>query len=736
MALIENNRVYGSDPEYSLGLVVRSCLQALTVSRVSIWTISSCKTQLVRIDGTHSDDTVFMNGTAIATDVCDNFLQALDVGRVVKVENITADERTQGLVGAYIQPNHTCAMLAAPVRHNGVLSGVLCADIVGESRVWTQREQSYLASLAEVVSRLLLVNELNANTERYCALFENTSEGIIVFSGGKFVEVNPAICRIFGGSESELLGISPVDVSPEFQPDGQPSKQKALAYVSNCMKGTPQNFEWTHMRLDGTQFDADVTLNPVHLAGEDTLFALVRDITSKKNAERQARSAKAELEFRACHDSLTGLLNREQFHRHVNALINDEAMNNEPSQIALYLFDLNHFKEVNDTLGHATGDKVLVNLACVLKEKIDIVGGQLFRLGGDEFVAVFDAKSCSVDFSELESILNRSMNTSIDLDDMSIEMGASIGIALYPGNGRDSHELLRCADVAMYHAKNHDGESSWYDARNDLNNKRRLAIMVEFGNAIRHQELVLHYQPRIDLETGRAVGCEALVRWHHPTHGLVPPGDFMPMVELSNLIHPLSEWVLCTAVAQIEELCRQGFYLPVAINVSARNLADFKFVNVLEKLIEERSLDPSLLEIELTESALINHPQRAIQNLNRLDQLGVSVAIDDFGQGYSSLSHLKQLPVDTLKIDRSFVIDMLSSESDAIIVDSIISLAHNFSLSVVAEGVENQKTLNALAVRHCDQAQGFHIARPMASEDFEAWLRKRRHCVGSNQDAA
>jgi diguanylate cyclase (GGDEF)-like protein len=418
------------------------------------------------------------------------------------------------------------------------------------------------------------------------------------------------------------------------------------------------------------------------------------------------------------------LRNREQLHQIVSRLINDNAHRPTPD-IALLLLDLNRFKEVNDALGHITGDKVLVELSIILAEKVRETGGSLFRLGGDEFVAVFDANTCTTPFDNLESLLHQSLKTTLQVDDMQVEMGASIGIALYPKDGKDSHELLRCADVAMYTAKNNNQASCWYDPRNDLNNKRRLAIRLELGSAIKENQLSLYYQPRICLRTGEIAGCEALLRWNHPKLGMVPPGEFLPLVELSESIHPLTDWVLHSTIARIEETAKQGNRIPVAMNISARNLTDSRLVNTIEQLVHQKCLEPELLEIEITENALIKHPQLAVENLERLNQLGISIAIDDFGTGYSSLSYLKKLPLDTLKIDRVFVSDMLTEESDSVIVDSTIELAHNFSLIVVAEGVEDKETLEALAAKGCDQAQGYFIAKPMPAKAFDDWLTDR-----------
>jgi len=277
----------------------------------------------------------------------------------------------------------------------------------------------------------------------------------------------------------------------------------------------------------------------------------------------------------------------------------------------------------------------------------------------------------------------------------------------------------------MYHGKKHDGASPWFASEHDLRDTGRLNMLGELRRAIRNDELVLHYQPRINIKTGEVTGCEALVRWEHPELGLLPPAAFVPMAETSELIHPLTACVVDQAFDQIQHMLMLGNPVQVAVNLSARNLPDNKLFDQIEKRLAEQGIAPELFEVEITESALISNPQRSLQNLHRLKELGVSIAIDDFGTGYSSMSMLKELPLDTLKIDRSFVNDMLNNKPDRVLVASTVSLAHNFSATVVAEGVEDQETLDALAALDCEQAQGYFIARPMPAEAFEMWLFER-----------
>jgi EAL domain-containing protein (putative c-di-GMP-specific phosphodiesterase class I) len=259
----------------------------------------------------------------------------------------------------------------------------------------------------------------------------------------------------------------------------------------------------------------------------------------------------------------------------------------------------------------------------------------------------------------------------------------------------------------------------------DANSTRRLTILADLGVAIRENQLQLHYQPRIDIETGACNGCEALLRWQHPEQGMVPPGDFIPLAEMTEIIHPLSLWVIRAALQQIRSWLDRGMEISVAVNLSARNLIDTRCPEQIKELLIEFNVPNHLLEIEITESALITDPERALQVLQSFHELGLHLAIDDFGTGYSSMSYLKRLPIQTLKVDRSFVKDMLTDEADAVIVRSTIGLAHSFELYVVAEGVEDEETLQALRHLQCEQAQGYHISRPLPAQDFDLWYEAR-----------
>jgi diguanylate cyclase (GGDEF)-like protein/PAS domain S-box-containing protein len=724
LSLVKDNRIFDSALDKSARIISRQCALALSVSRASVW-ISKGEDAPMRCLSAYSvENDSFESGATLDSEMFPGYFSALENGRVIDVSDALTDPRTSELCAAYLEPLNVLSLLDATLRNQGEVTGVMCFEMVGQQRQWNKEEEAFVASVADLVSQRLIVDELALSEEKFNALYQHTSDGICVFGDGLCTDVNPAMCSIFRGGPEEFMGKSLLDLSPEFQCDGVRSADRSIDNIERCLNGDSPMYNWTHQRLDGTSFQAEVRLNAIKFEGEDTLFAHVRDISDRIEAENLAAIAHEKLEFRGAHDQLTGLRNRGQLHQYVSRLITGNTGTKKPN-VALLLLDLNRFKEVNDTLGHTTGDKVLVELSVVLAEKVRENGGSLFRLGGDEFGAVFDSRTCAVPFEDLESLLHQGLKTKLLVDDMSVEMGASIGMALFPKDGKDSHELLRCADVAMYYAKNNNKASCWYDPENDVNNKRRLAIRLELGSAIKENQLSLYFQPRINLHTGEVAGCEALLRWNHPKLGRVPPGEFLPLAEMTEAIHPLTDWVLHNTIAQVESMLENGYRIPIAMNISSRNLTDSRLVDTIEQMVVEKKLDPSLLEIEITESALIKHPALVVENLEKLNRLGISIAIDDFGTGYSSLSYLKKLPLDTLKIDRIFVCDMLTEESDSVIVDSTIDLAHNFSLSVVAEGVEDKETLEALIAKGCDQAQGYFIAKPMSAEDFDVWMTQR-----------
>ncbi|HUA46419.1 MAG TPA: EAL domain-containing protein, partial [Solirubrobacteraceae bacterium] len=416
----------------------------------------------------------------------------------------------------------------------------------------------------------------------------------------------------------------------------------------------------------------------------------------------------------------TGLANRERFRARLDETI--ATARTTAQAFAVMLLDLDRFKEVNDTLGHHYGDELLRDLGPRLAEAIG-PEGLVARLGGDEF-AVLPSEWTS-DTDELEAIAERlimCVQQPVVVDEMTLEVGVSIGVARFPRDGEDPHSLLRSADVAMYAAKEAHAGCKVYAAALDRHSVRRLSVLSEFRRALDSDEIVVFYQPIMHMDGDRVHGAEALVRWQHPELGLLPPSDFIPIVEQTGLIGPLTKHVLERAVAECRQWRQRGRELTVSVNLSVRNLLDPEVPALIGHLLALYGLAPEALQLEITESMLMSDPDRSLVTLTRLAQLGVGLSVDDYGTGYSSLANLRRLPIDELKIDRSFVSPMLSDESDLIIVRSTINLGHDLGLKVVAEGVEDEATLNRLAGLGCDFAQGYHFSKPLAPEAFTNWM--------------
>lgn len=415
----------------------------------------------------------------------------------------------------------------------------------------------------------------------------------------------------------------------------------------------------------------------------------------------------------ATHDSVTGLPNRTLFiDRLQQATI---AAKRDSSLLAVLILDMDRFKEVNDTLGHYNGDRLLkqvgLRLSAVIRES-----DTLARIGGDEFGFILPRFQGRDQIQKVAKKIKKSLTGTFTIEDLSIEVQASIGATFFPEHGSDADTLIQRADVAMYVAKKNKTGYALYTKDFDKHSPHRLTLMGELRQAINGNELILHYQPKVTSKTGKLHAVEALVRWNHPIHGLMPPGEFIPLAERTGLIEELTLWVLKSALRQGTLWNRQKRAIGVAVNVSALSLLNPEFSEILTGLLTACNFPAKLLFMEITETSIMVDPERSLTILHRIHQKGVKLSIDDFGTGYSSLAYLKKLPVSELKIDKSFVTDMLTNDSDATIVNATIQLGHNLGLQVVAEGVENQETFNALRAMGCDLQQGFFISKPIPAE--------------------
>jgi diguanylate cyclase len=424
----------------------------------------------------------------------------------------------------------------------------------------------------------------------------------------------------------------------------------------------------------------------------------------------------------ALSDGLTSLPNRALLHDRTGQAIRQA--DRELSPAALLLIDLDRFKEVNDTLGHHYGDQLLVQVGQRLQATLRLVD-TVARLGGDEFAVLLPRIASAEGALAVARKLQAALEEPFPLDGLTVDVEASIGVALYPDHGSDPEELLQRADIAMYTAKESHAGFVLFDPRQDQHSPKRLALLGELRRALEQRQLLLHYQPKVDAHTGQVLGVEALVRWQHPDHGLVPPGEFIPLAERTGLIGPLTHYVLDAALAQCREWHDAGHELSVAVNVSARRLLDLEFPDEVGDLLERHQMPGRVLVVELTESTIMADPVHALEILGRLNTMGVQLSIDDFGTGYSSMAYLTSLPVHELKVDRSFVSQMLRSSSDAVIVHSTVDLGRNLGLRVVAEGVEDALTMQQLGLLGCHAVQGYHISRPVAADELIGWLEQQ-----------
>ena len=427
-----------------------------------------------------------------------------------------------------------------------------------------------------------------------------------------------------------------------------------------------------------------------------------------------------QLEYQATHDALTGLPNGALLGDRLRQAVRHGERERKPQ--ALLVIDLDRFKEINNTLGHSQGDVILREVGRRIRDmlrKSDTVA----RVVGDKYAALLPETGIEGAVVIAKKIL-KGLETPFSIEGLALDVEASIGIVVYPDHGEEADLLIQRGDVAMYQAKEAPNGYAVYASERDQHSPRRLTLMGELRHAIETGQMTLYYQPKLSLQTRRISGVEALVRWRHPERGVIPPAEFIVPAERTGLIRPLTLWVIQAALLQCRSWRKEGIEFPVSVNLSARNLFDPQLPDQVGNLLRTHGVPACGIEMEITESAIMADPARAMEILSRLRAMGIALSIDDFGTGYSSLGYLKKLRVDELKIDKSFVGDMVSDENDAMIVRSIIDLGHNLGLKVVAEGVEDEETWNRLAHLGCDTIQGYYISRPIPAEELIRWLRE------------
>ena len=621
--------------------------------------------------------------------------------------------------------SHICVPLFAGDRPVAALSVMSSSedDRLGEE------ERRTLELLAVVLgSAVSRAAEFEAKREQVEALarFEATFAGaltgmLMTDLEGRILDANPAAQELLGYDAGELAGRRVSDfVHPEDR-----------ELVRGDFLASPEEVD--SLRLDhrfvsreGDVRWVDSSVSFVRDVDGRRSFAvsMIQDVTQRREAEA-ALLAQAELnEHQALHDALTGLANRTLFRDRIDHAV--KTARRAEARVAVLLMDLDRFKEINDSLGHAAGDELLVELGARLEGALR-ASDTVARLGGDEFGVLLPDPTVPDDVLRVVARMQSAIEEPVTVQGLPLSLEGSIGIALFPDDGDDVETLLQRADVAMYQAKGENAGYAFYDeASCATHDPGRLTLVGELRRALEQRELALYYQPKAVLADGDVHSVEALLRWHHPERGLVPPDDFIPLAQQTGLVKPLTLYVIDEALRQCRAWLDDGLRLSIAVNLSTRNLLDIQFPTEVQGLLDRWQVDPGLLELEITESTMLADPVRTKQILERLSEMGIRLSIDDFGTGYSSLAYLKGLPVDEIKIDRSFVMGMDASEDDATIVRSTIDLGRNLGLEVVAEGVETEAVWNHLNSLGCTVAQGYYLSRPVPPDDLRAWLEARR----------
>ncbi len=545
------------------------------------------------------------------------------------------------------------------------------------------------------------------------AIWDACSDVVVVVDHDAIIRyANPATAHVFGRATATLLGQPLAVFEPPASAHGA-GELGSFALEQRSTGGT-ETAELAGWHAEGRPLPLEVTFSSVMLDGKGAVVGFIRDITERKRAEERIR-------YVGSHDALTGLPNRALLKDRLGQAI--AAARRGGTAVWVAFLDLDRFKLINDSLGHGAGDALLTTIAARLRgllRESDTVA----RLGGDEFVLVLTETAGSKLSRDVLQRVTEAVAQPLNTHGHELLATCSIGVAVFPDDGDEAGTLIERADITMYRAKQ-AGRNGFCFYASSMNARalERLRLERELRIALEQGQFVLEYQPQVDVATRHVVGAEALVRWQHPTRGLVAPGEFIAIAEEIGLIVPLGQWILRTACRQAREWQRAGLpAVRVAVNLSARQFAERGLATMIGAELAATSLPAHLLEVEITESLLMSDVERAVDTLRELNLLGVKVSIDDFGTGYSSLAYLKRFPIDTLKIDRSFVRDITSDPEDASIVSAIISLAHNLGHTVVAEGVEERGQLDFLLARHCDLAQGYLFSRPLSAARFEQFL--------------
>ncbi|MDL4841996.1 sensor domain-containing protein [Aquibacillus rhizosphaerae] len=558
-------------------------------------------------------------------------------------------------------------------------------------------------------SVLFDITDRKESEDLYRSLIEMSPDIITVLINEKFVYINESGSKVLGvTNDHDFIGMS---VSHFIRYEDLTTIKNKLNEVKTEKDIDNLRFELLVARLDRKLIDLEVVIRPILYGGRSAVQLVGRDITNRKRSDKIIHDM-------AYFDALTGIPNRNMFKQRLESVI-ETSVN---KSFAILFLDLDRFKIINDTKGHSTGDLLLKEVAIKLKQ---VIGnkGEVFRQGGDEFI-ILQENTNKQDVVELANeVLGTFAKPSV-VEDQEFFVTPSIGISMYPNDGVDQESLIKHADTAMYLAKE-QGKNNFQFYYRDLDRITARTMELESGlrRSLAHEQFTLYYQPKVQLKTGKVVGVEALLRWKHPVLGMIAPNEFIPLAEETGLIVPIGKWVLKRACEQIIEWQQNGLgTIPVAVNISMRQIQDVGFVEEVEATIKETEINPSCLELEITESIMQDF-ERSTMVLNQLKQLGVKLSLDDFGTGYSSLSNLRHLPIDNIKIDKSFVDDIADHIQHSSIVKAIIDMGHNLNFNIIAEGIETEEQLLFFIENSCEVGQGFYYSKPLLPDKLEKFLK-------------
>jgi len=634
------------------------------------------------------------------------------IGRVIQTRTPTWNEAPLARASS-TRDSGLRAVFAFPIQAGGEILGVM--EFFSNQVQFADPEILMSAHfigrhIGQFFQRSQAEEALRESEAHFRSLVEQASDSFYVHDvDGRFIDVNQHGCDCLGYTREELLKMNISDIDLDLS-------ISELRYLRDQISSrAPIALESRQRRKNGDVFPVEIRMGPIDIDGQRHLLSLVRDVTERKEMQ----------------DPLTDLPNRAMFNRQLNHAIAHAQRYHKG--LAVLFIDLDRFKNINDTLGHDAGDRLLKEMsrrisACLRVSDVvarpDKGTDLLARLGGDEFVVLIEEVADSTRVSHIARKILSAMVKEFPLEGQMIHITASIGISLFPEDGRNEFSLMKHADIAMYRAKDRGKNTfQFYSAQMDLHSAELLALESGLRRSLERNEFVLFYQAKVETKTGRITGAEALVRWQHPELGLVSPVHFIPLAEESGLIVPLSQWVLKEALSQNRRWQQLGLpTMRIAVNLSARQFVDENLLTDTVKALQDSGVDPSLLELEITESMMMYNTDKTIQMLAELRRMGIRIAIDDFGIGYSSLSHLKQFPIDIIKIDRSFIKDIPGDKADEAITDAIIAMSKSLKIKVVAEGVETVDQLQFLRTRGCDEIQGYFFSRPVPAADFARLL--------------